>query len=128
MKKIILMILITLPITSHADYEIRKPLEANNGGYLTSGSIKFTTKDDIPPKIEYDITCRGIIGANASHWRNVPTLDNGFLYWNGALLASGVPNNQSYTTTEGIIYKRGQFIKNQGAFDWYELCQYVEKK
>jgi len=128
MKNIFFLIgLFVMPIISYANYEIRKPLELQNGGHLETGSIKFSQNNNTP-KIEYTVSCLGIIGAGASHWRMSPGTTFGNLYWHGVLLAKSIPVGQDYITAEGVIYKRGNFIINQGAFDWYELCEYVEKK
>ena len=128
MKNIFFLIgLFAMPIISYANYEIRKPLEIQNGGHLEKGSIEFS-KNNNTPQIEYSVNCLGIIGEGASHWRGAPGSPSGNLYWHGVLLAKSIPVGQDYINPEGGIYKRGNFIVNQGAFDWYELCEYVEKK
>lgn len=131
MKKIwILTILLQLPMTAYSDYRIDMPLETNKGGHLNENSIIFKKNDGTPPEIEYISTCKGVIGAGASHWRtsNLSNTGIGNMYWDGVLLASSIHHDTPYTTPEGVIYKVGNYIKEQGVYNWYELCQFIEKK
>lgn len=129
MKNIFFLVsFLVIPVISSASYEIRTPLESKSGGILPNSSIIFKGNDNSIPEKKYTITCKGIIGSGASHWRMAPGTTMGNLYWNGALLAKNIAVGQDYINAEGVIYKRGSFIINQGAFDWYELCEYVEIK
>jgi hypothetical protein len=127
-NNIFFITLLTLPMFTYANYEMHMPLEVQNRGHLDQNTIIFNKKETPIPEIKYDITCKMIIGAGASHWRMAPGTPVGNLYWNGALLAKSIPVDQSYINAEGVIYKRGAFLMNQGLYDWYELCQYIEKK
>ena len=108
---------------TQASYILNIPMEQGQGGALSNGSIKFTTRT--PPIPVETATCY-YNSINKTYWMSgTNSANNAYLiYVNGGLIKVGRDYTTTSFTVNGKTYKRGTTIKSRTTtYEYYEVCE-----